>query len=303
MSKKPNLFIVGAPRTATTSFYHLLKTHPDVYMSKEKEPHYFMLYKQEYDAMNAIQKEFYDNSIVDLNKYESLFSDVKNEKVIGEASTLYLYSPWVPQEIKDYNPDAKIIIVLRNPIKRAYSNFSKDYRHFEGDKIKKFEEVIAKEDLSKKEMFTIGEHYLRVGFYSEQIEQYIKVFGKDNVFITFYEEFNEDPHKILKDMCEFLEIDSNFEFEIKFVANQSGTPKSKVLDNVLNSSKSFKYIIKKTFPDSVTGKLALFQNKLAKFNLKKEELNEELFHSLLMKYYKEEYDKLESLGIKVKNYW
>ena len=106
---KPNLFIVGAPKCGTTFLYHYLKQHPEIYFPDFKEPHFF--------GSDLIRKNgAYDLS---LNNYKSLFNSDK--KIIGEASTFYIFSKNAAKEIYDFNPDAKIIIMLRNLVDLAYS--------------------------------------------------------------------------------------------------------------------------------------------------------------------------------------
>jgi len=139
--KLPNFFIVGAAKSGTTSLYHHLCQHLDVFMSPVKEPHYFSrdvgVRSFKADDTKSIfanlrgyidfilKSRFY---ILNFEKYKRLFSNVKNEKAIGEASVSYLVSKVAAEEIYKFNPDAKIIIILRNPVKRAFSHWLMDLR-------------------------------------------------------------------------------------------------------------------------------------------------------------------------------
>ena len=154
----PNFFIVGAARAGTTSLYTYLKNTPGVYMSEHKEPHYFI------DNMKA---GYYDES-----KYLQLFKNVKNEKAIGEASVDYLIDPSSAKCIHDKIPDAKIIILLRDPVERAFSSYLTYATR-------------TKKDLSSHEIFleTFGTEYglkydkkwlLGRGLYSSQVKKYLK---------------------------------------------------------------------------------------------------------------------------------
>ena len=107
---KPNLFIIGAPKCGTTAKAHYLSEHPDVFMCPEKEPHYFntdLNYKR--------------GKSDDLEEYLNLFSGATEEKIVGEASVWYLYSKEAVRNILEFNPNAKFIIMVRNPIKMAPS--------------------------------------------------------------------------------------------------------------------------------------------------------------------------------------
>ena len=114
MSKKaiPNLFIIGAMKSGTTSLHEYLNEHPDIFMSNVKEPGYFA------ECMNYYPK--------DLAWYESLFKEAKGEMIIGESSTNYTKLPIctdVVNKIWEFNPDARFIYVMRDPIKRVISHY------------------------------------------------------------------------------------------------------------------------------------------------------------------------------------
>ena len=130
---KPNLFIVGAPKCGTTFLYHYLKKHPEIFFPKFKEPHFF--------GSDLIRKNgAYD---LNLNNYLNLFNSDK--KIIGEASTFYIFSKNAAKEIHAFNPDAKIIIMLRNLIDLTYSMHSQFV--FSGDEtIENFKESLNIED-------------------------------------------------------------------------------------------------------------------------------------------------------------
>jgi len=101
--RKPDLFIVGAPRSGTTALYEYLRSHPDIFMCTPKEPNYFSFDMNRPRAANTEEE------------YLRLFKNA-HEKVAGEASVWYLYSKVAIAEIMRFNPDAKIIAMVRSPI-------------------------------------------------------------------------------------------------------------------------------------------------------------------------------------------
>lgn len=109
----PNFLIIGAPRAGTTLLYEGLWRHPEIYMSPVKEPWFFCE-----EELQIVQ---------DLETYRALFSEVRDEEAIGEASTIYLYSPKAPLCIKQHLPDARLVATLRNPVERAYSQFLRKF--------------------------------------------------------------------------------------------------------------------------------------------------------------------------------
>ena len=134
---KVNTFIVGAPKTGTTSLYYYLNQHTNVCMSSIKEPNFF--------SAKEVNSLFYKSQIVDdINEYHKLFSQNKKQ-IIGEASVSYLFFDEVPNRIYKYNPKAKIIILLRNPIERALSHYLMDFRL--GFCSENFEDIIAQPEI------------------------------------------------------------------------------------------------------------------------------------------------------------
>ena len=106
---------VGAPKSGTTSLFAYLKTVPDIFMPEIKEPNYFSIVN--------VPKDSHSKPIRDKKKYLELFKKVKDEKIIGEASVSYLSDPKAPKLIHKEVPDAHIIIIIRDPIERAYSHY------------------------------------------------------------------------------------------------------------------------------------------------------------------------------------
>src|ERR1700733_8619605 len=126
-----NLFIVGAAKCGTTSLYEYLNQHPEIYMCPVKEPHFFSnkvenLNKDLYRAPEP-GKKYHTKVIKDIDVYTSLFDDGAAYKIRGEASPSYLWDSDVAQKLYQYNPNAKIIIILRDPIDRLVSAYQMDY--------------------------------------------------------------------------------------------------------------------------------------------------------------------------------
>ena len=118
-----DFFIVGAPKAGTTSLFYYLNKNKGICMSSIKEPNFFS------SQDLKIQKIYYDSLILDnLKEYERIFTPKNKQQIIGEASVSYLFYPNVANRIFDYNPRSKIIIILRDPVERAFSHYSMDLR-------------------------------------------------------------------------------------------------------------------------------------------------------------------------------
>jgi hypothetical protein len=199
--KKPNFFIVGAPKCGTTALYHYLKTHPDIFLAP-KEIHYFC---KDFTNYNRFHN---DNDYLVKN-----FAYVTTQKLIGDSSVWYLYSKVAAQKIKDFSPSAKIIIMLRNPVEMLYSLHSQLL--FEGD-----ESILSFEDaLSAIKERKLGNNlpqrnksanealfYLEVPIFSEQVKRYFDIFGREKVLVIIYDEFCQSPENSYLRTLDFLGV-------------------------------------------------------------------------------------------------
>ena len=215
---KVDFFIVGAPKAGTTSLYHYLSEHPQVEMSSQKEPDYFS------DKAIHEQGMYYAKNRVDtLDKYESLF--VQKESVVyGEASVSYLFYENVAEDIKKYNPNAKIIIMLRDPIERAFSHYLMDYRL--GLISDSFENVLAKKS-KHKNAHLFYQQYIEVSKYAKQIQRYLDFFEKENILFIDYEDFKKNVSKTVGKVYDFLSISTEFTADINTKYNTFTMPKNK----------------------------------------------------------------------------
>ncbi|MDB0006964.1 sulfotransferase [Flavobacteriales bacterium] len=229
MIKYPNFFIVGAPKSGTTSLYHYLKQHPDISIP-EKEPRYFIK-----DSILGVSEEdpikpyLLRSSILDEKKYFDLYKD-KTEKILCDSSTQYLFHhDEVIPKIKALANEPKILILLRNPIDRAYSNYQHNLSTFEN---LSFEKAINQEQQRSDKKFNSFWYYQGLSLYSNQVSAYQKEF-KD-VKVLFFEDFIEDINGTLSDIFDFLEIDSSFE-PSNFMVNKksTGVPKRKWVNSLL----------------------------------------------------------------------
>lgn len=194
----PNFFIVGAPKAGTTSLYEYLRQIPDIYMSPVKEPFYFL----PSSAMTPAGVR-----IKDRKEYLDLFRDATGYKAIGEASPTYLSNPESPQLIHSVVPDAKIIMVLRHPIERAFSAYLM-LLHY-GENLS-FIDAIKAELANTSGMFRPGEFrrlYIAQSSYSASVKRYFDMFGRENVKVLIFEEFVKDTKQALQEVLKFLDID------------------------------------------------------------------------------------------------
>jgi len=230
--KLPNFFLVGAAKAGTTAVHVYLYQHPEVYMSFLKEPKYLSLSANKFPHMGPGDKKADDETVKSMEEYMNLFKDAGNEKVIGESSADYLYfhNTVIPQ-IKTFSPDAKILIMLRNPVERAYSS----YRHMMMDGREKlsFENALRNEEERTRENYEFIWFYKDVGFYYKQVRHYIESFGMKNVKICLYDDFAEDSMAVMKEVFRFLDVDEDFNPDTAVRYNVGPSVRSESLDKFL----------------------------------------------------------------------
>jgi len=221
--KKVDFFIVGAPKAGTTSLYYYLNEHIDIEMSSQKEPDFFS------DQSLQKKKLYYGKNRIDtLAKYHSLFHQ-KNVILRGDASVSYLFYDDVPSKIKEYNSDAKIIIMLRNPIDRAFSHYLMDYAL--GLLSDSFDSIIHKKSRHKNaDLFY--QQYINVGEYASQVKRYLDIFNRQNIFFIDYEEFKNNTSDIVNSVFGFLGLDNDFEPDLTKKHNVYRAPKNMLIRHV-----------------------------------------------------------------------
>jgi hypothetical protein len=223
----PNFFIVGAPKAGTTSLYHYLDQHAGVYMCPIKEPCYFASelrpenfsdrerrrVEEEMRSLRlyldgpASNKRF-GGLVTDWDDYVKLFSDAEDGQAIGEASVCYLWSETAAGNIARAAPGARIVMILRDPAERAFSQYLHGLTL--GLVRGTFREHVQANLGCTERKFGPSYPLLEFGLYYEQVGRYLGRFPRQNVFIRLYEEYRDDPLKVLAELLRFLGIEADF---------------------------------------------------------------------------------------------
>jgi len=223
----PNFFVVGATKAGTTSLYHYLDQHPQIYMSPIKEPSYFASevrpenfadeYRQELRESLVMVQEFlngpmqekrFGGLIFDWEDYGRLFRNVTDQKAVGEASVCYLWSKTAARDIASRIPDAKIIMILRDPAERAFSQYLDSLTG--GRTLKSFRRHVEMSMQSTSTKFEVMNPFLELGRYYEQVKRFLEAFPKENIRIYWYDDCRGQISKLLPDIFQFLGVDPNF---------------------------------------------------------------------------------------------
>ena len=241
MKNLPTFLIVGAVKAGTTSLHEYLQMHPEVYMSPIKETNFFsdadMLfqdfnvdYKQDVSINvdkyleGPMDKKVHIAHVRTWDQYQKLFRDVKNEKAIGEVSNSYLFLPSAPTAIKNKLPDVKIIMILRNPVERLYSQFLMNLKLGKIKEKDLLKEIEADQQKQKKG-WGVSHLYLEIGNYFDQVKRYYDLFRREQIKVILYDDFKKDAKGTLKDLFQFLGVDPEFEIDMSKRYNEAGMPR------------------------------------------------------------------------------
>jgi hypothetical protein len=204
----PDFFLIGAPKAGTTALHAALAQHPQLYLSPVKEPKFYLCdgrpparssHRGPGDAHSA-QEWIWQRA-----KYEALFDAAPAGVLRGESTPFYLYDRAAQRRIKADVPDARLLVVLRDPIDRAYSN----WMHLWSDGLEPIDDFAAAwaaEDQRVAQGWAPFWHYRRLGLYGEQLRDLIALFGAERVHVLRYRDLVETPVQSLDAVCGFLGV-------------------------------------------------------------------------------------------------
>jgi len=205
--RKPDFFIVGAPRCGTTSMKTYLDKHPEIFIARGREPHFF-------------GTDFYSPSYIrDERTYLSLFATANNEKRVGEKSVRYLSSKRAAAEIKEFQPSASIIIMLRNPVEMIYSFHNHLFNQGFED-LDDFKAALeAEEDRERGLRLPMGldsrenwrVFYRETARYTQQVNRFLNTFGREKVHIIIFDDFVSQTAEVYRETLRFLMVNSDFQ--------------------------------------------------------------------------------------------
>jgi hypothetical protein len=203
----PQFLIIGAQKAGTTTLYNCLTQHPQIAMPGEKEVHFFDLNYEK--GMDWYRKKFRNR-----NPFR--------RRIAGEASPYYLFHPLVPQRVAKHLPKVKLIVLLRNPVNRAYSHFQHEIK-LKTEHLTSFKAAIEMENqriaeagqaLIEGRLQTSAPHqsfsYISRGLYARQIERWLEYFPHSQMLFLKSEDFFAHPQGELSKVYRFLEVKEIF---------------------------------------------------------------------------------------------
>ena len=267
--RKPNLFIVGHPRSGTSSLHNYLGQHPDVFMTPIKEPNFFARdFHAESDRFHRKQLYFPYRTE---KRYLKLYKNWKHEKCAGEASWTNFYSQVAADQLYRFNPDARIIILFREPVDFLYSYHSAatfalgetclDFKAaLRLEKIRKDGRLLSKRVITPSWLF-----YSEFINYSKQIERYLSLFKKDRVKIILFDELKNHTARVYGEILEFIKVAPDFIPEFN-VVNPNKVLKWPRLKKLILDSPYFRKFLRLAFSDTGYAKMKNFyKNRLVAY--------------------------------------
>ena len=268
--RKPNLFLVGAPKAGSSLLWTMLKGHKDVFFTTnpEKEINYFSYNEL---SMNSYYKDY---KIKSEKEYLKAFKNGQKAKYLADGSISYFAYASIPKKLYDFNSEAKIVIIVRDPIDRAFSHYKMDKRM--GYATAPFLEYLINKD-NKYDQFI--NQYIENSLYFKKTNNFLEYFDEDQIFVMRLEEIETD----FAQLCRFLDIENLFDITSKQTINPNKIPVN-IISRTLQHNRYLATMLKKVIQQKVIRYLNPFLYKKAEKMLLK---NSERL--LLQEYLDEDY--------------
>jgi hypothetical protein len=227
--RRPDFFIVGAPKSATTAMYEYLRVHPQIFMPDAKEFHYF--------GTDLVRRRGTRPTEAEYLRY---FEGATEELRVGEASVLYLQSTRAAEEIREFSPQARIIIMLRNPVEMMHALHS-ELLSIGIEEIRDFGEALAAEPerasgarIPAATNIVDALLYRSCAHFAQQVQRYLDLFGTERVHVVVYDDLRADTPAAYRSVLQFLDVDPTFEPSFA-VINPAKQPRSQLVRDLAAS--------------------------------------------------------------------
>lgn len=296
-----DFLVVGAAKSGTTTLFETLNTHPGIYIPQRKECRYFSCTLGEFAGPGP---QYANNVTRSLEEYQGLFRKAKAGQLCGDISPDYLYyfRNAVPKILHEKDAQTPIIIVLRNPIDRAYSSYL--YHVRDGREKLSFEDALDAEDERRRANWAWGWFYIDGGLYAEQVKAYADNF--ERVLVLLFEE-DIVTGQATKKILDFLNLDYIPGVPEHLHTNTSGYPKNRILHKVITRVLGDEIIVRKLknafkLTPFYAGSKRIYR-KILEANLQKEDMDDKT-RKILREKFQDNVDLLaEQTGLPIKKFW
>ncbi|MFY0686984.1 MAG: sulfotransferase [Cyclobacteriaceae bacterium] len=239
---RPNFMVIGAGKSGTTTLYHWLQEHPEVFLTPIKETNYFALKNTTWPiGPDPDQMHNFPDAITQEKDYISQYENRSSKhKAAGEVCPMYLYHPKAAKNIKAFNPATKLIVILRQPAERLYSRHMHLTRE---NRALSFGNIFDKESLWWKRNDLIKE-----GFYYKHLKFYFKVFRADQILVLLYEDLVNDNVALIKSVYTHIGVNPDFQPTLDNIFNKSGKVNNQLIDRFIGQNSIAKKYLKAILP-------------------------------------------------------
>lgn len=265
MNRMPDFLVIGAARAGTTAIYSYLRQCPDIFMPRIKEPNFFAFEGQTL-ACRGPGADYINNSVTGLAEYRDLFATAPADALLGEASPLYLFAEQAPARIRHHLPDARLVVVLRNPVEQAFSHFLYATKQ-SIEPLTDFTAALNAEDQRVADGWQPLFGYSAFPRYADQMARFLALFPRDQILIRLYEEFESDPATLIQDILTHIGVTSGFRPDMGVKHNAGGVPKNRVFQDFLMKSNPITRAIGYVVPQKTRLRI---RDRLASLNLKRQ---------------------------------
>ncbi len=262
----PAFVIIGVPKAGTTSLYHYLKDHPQVFMPGKGELHYFTS-----DFIGAACEGPGDRATLarvcrDWDSYRAFFAAARAGQVVGEASPSYFFFPDCISRLKDVlGREVKLILALRHPVDRAYSN----YLHLRRSNREtlSFEAALAAEASRRAQGWGDFWRYREHSLYADRLQAYLAEFPRRQLEVVIFEELIRDPLAVISRLFAFLGVEPSYRpRNLDIVYNKAGKARSPLLGALLRAIGRWGAVARRLLPEGLYGRLQRTRDRLAAAN-------------------------------------
>jgi hypothetical protein len=249
--RSPTFIIIGVSKCGATALYHQLRQHPSIFMPKVKETQYFT-YRLPRKELNPDWKLRPTN----LEEYQALFADVRDETAIGEASPAYFNEPPVAARIHEYDPKMKLIVSLRHPVDRAESHYMMVYS-WGSLPDRRFSDLVRERLLNNPSWIDepYDAYYCKTSLYYDGLKRYLDLFPREQVMVIKYDDLLDSASSTYERIFQFLDVDPSFPIDATRRFHVGVEPRNVKLLHTLTQPNLAKTLFRSLLPKSVRRKI------------------------------------------------
>ena len=251
----PNFVVVGAAKCGTTSLWHYLSQHPDIYLPRRrKELHHFAADEIRANSAGPGDGRALEDLCATWDDYLAEFAEAGGQAAVGDVSPSYFAYPQSAAAIRRRLGEPRIVLILREPVQKAFSQYSHLLR--DGRETLPFWEALQAEPERRAKGWGALWRYVAGGLYAQPAATFLDSFGRDRVLVLFFEDMVRDQAAAMRQLFAFLSVDPDVPVDGSGVFNRSGAPRSRRLAALLTQRNPLRSLARRLLPPQVTAAVA-----------------------------------------------